>query len=190
MVTPFGRKRMDQLELGDQVLDLDSDGRCCRWTSIYAFSFVDDYTRILTRILISDKRVLLTPNHLVFRIGSRKFQDVQAGDIRVGDSMVLKNSTGRVTGVQSIFGRGAHSPFTRSGSLLVDDVWVSCFAGHWLSGRVGHDHIQKYFMAPLRFLATLIDKYGDEKISEFVLRPKAFHLWYVRLLKAMHSIVW
>jgi hypothetical protein len=188
--TPEGEKRMDQLRLGDRILDLKSDGQCCRWTSIYAFSFESDQKRIFVRLVIENKQILvLTPNHLIFRsIDQKNFEDIEASNLEIGDWIFLKNMTaGKVIEIQSIMAKGAYSPFTYSGTMLVDDVWISCFAGRYLDGKIGHEFIQRYVMAPLRFLANLCDLITkSSRIRDLILKPTNDHLWYIRLLKSMH----
>jgi len=188
VVTPFGQKRMDEIFLGDQVLDADA-----AWTSVIAFLHIDLKRRdVYTRVTIDEQHVLhLSPNHLIFRLTGEEAPEadaVQASELQIGDLLRLKNGTGHVSQLHSVLRQGAFSPLTYSGSMLVDNVWVSSYStlGFGSAGISSHN-FQHTVMAPLRGLAILIDQAGGfEMLREFILAPgpgKDSHglLWYVRL---------
>lgn len=80
--------------------------------------------------------ITLTPKHLISAQTSGDFEYIPAREVRIGD--VLKHhdmikgrlSYVRVDKVERVYlkGSGIYAPLTESGTLIVDNVHVSCFS--------------------------------------------------------------
>lgn len=163
-MTPSGLKLMEELRVGAQVLDRNSE-----WTTVYSFQYKDWRQHPYVEIHIGLSAVIrMSTNHLVFRQGQDgDVEDVEAGQLRIGDTVFLHQSQGTVTKMIMVMDRGAYSPMTYSGTLIVDGVWVSCHGagGHSLrdnrlSSFMTQTFMQNFFMASLRALAKAIDVSG------------------------------
>jgi len=189
MATPNGRKRMDELQLGDKVLDRNSE-----WTSVIAFLHKAAGRYVFVEVRVGEETLVrLSPQHLIFRLSSPRgdVEDVPAHKIKIGDTVQLKNGTGRVSDVRSVMADGIYAPLTTSGSMVVDDVWASCFPGHYLNGLVKHAFVQNYVMAPLRGLVNVVNMLGYDKLSQFMFGSgdeETGILWYGRLLMSLSSM--
>ena len=68
----------------------------------------------------------VTPDHLVY---SRENGYILAGNLRVGDSMVVNGNSGaRIEKISKVLKQGLYSPLTESGTLLVNSLFVTSYA--------------------------------------------------------------
>lgn len=143
------RRRMADLRLGDTVLSLDRSSGTMVYSEVIMFmdrnpSDKRRFLRISTR---GGKSVSLTPSHLVLRLlgNGTATEHVFAADVSEGDHLMVARSPGvfvrdTVTRVEPVWvdRGGVYAPLTRTGTLVVDDVLVSCYAvidsqtiAHW-----------------------------------------------------------
>lgn len=130
---------MADLRVGDYVLSLDRSSGRLVYSEVILFldrSPRDSrkFLRLKTR---GGKSVLLTPSHLVLRLGGEGLQTEQvfAAQVLVGDHLMVRDSADvfvrdTVISVEAqwVEQGGVYAPLTRTGTLLVDDVLVSCYA--------------------------------------------------------------
>ena len=122
-----GRKvRMDELQIGDEVLVRISQGRTPVYSEVYIFSHRD--RNVLTNFVAlstTNSQVLeVSPSHYVFVDGRL----TAARNVRVGD--ILEQRSGlvtRVTDVRTVLKRGLYNPQTMDGDIVVADVRVSTY---------------------------------------------------------------
>ena len=123
------------------------------------FFFSGRYYTIITE---SQTHVTLSKAHLIFRkepshgikqsLGARS---VYASELRPGDVIfLLCPKTGAVVSqgivaVSMAEKKGAYAPVTEEGTLLVDGVWVSCYAD------LGDHQLAHSLMSPLKSLYGL-----------------------------------
>lgn len=138
VVADGSRRRMADLEVGDHVLSLDRASGRLVYSEVILFldrSPRDSrkFLRLRTR---GGKSVLLTPSHLVLRLGEGlQTEQVFAAQVEVGDHVMVRDSADvfvrdTVVSVEAQWVQhgGVYAPLTRTGTLLVDDVLVSCYA--------------------------------------------------------------
>jgi len=144
------RIRMKDIKVGERVMTLTADGRPTysevtmmmdRQTNVT----VADYVRITTA---SRKTITLSMYHLIpiLRINSTQREFVFSKDVRAHEHQVLVYDEGGgaavkslVTSVENVRGRGAYAPLTMEGTVVVDDVFTSCYASfpsHFISHLV------------------------------------------------------
>ena len=115
------------------------------------------------RISLEDGRILsISSTHVMFIQRKNKFiKDVFAKDIYIGDMVYAVYNRNvelvRVMNITKTQMSGAYVPLTDTGTLIVDDVLVSCYTNtdHWLAHSV---------LAPFRWYPSLLFGNGlDEK---------------------------
>ncbi|KAE9418396.1 hypothetical protein Angca_004156 [Angiostrongylus cantonensis] len=150
VTTTTGRKRMDQLAVGDFYVLVPSTTNVLKYERVEMFYHREPETRTQFVVLITEsmKRLALTPLHLLpfgecesmkralanadgveqWLRASRFADKVSVGDcvMTVGDNG--KMFTERIIKVGRQISEGIYSPMTVTGSLLVDDVLSSCFS--------------------------------------------------------------
>lgn len=119
-------------------------------------------TRRFLRIsTASGKSVLLTPAHLVLRLtASLQTEQVFAAEITQGDHVMVRESAGVfvrdvVVHTEPVWlGEGVYAPLTRTGTVLVDDVLVSCYA------LIHSQTIAHYSFAPFRLYFNMQESFA------------------------------
>jgi len=131
---------MSKLQVGDKVLSSSSssEGGKPIYDTVYSFghyqpNVVGQYLKLSFEKKTQDNNIPpleITPDHLVFVPSSanKKNKAIPASQIKVGDQIIFigsnnnhnNNDAIRVTKIESTTSRGAYSPFTYSGQLVVN----------------------------------------------------------------------
>nr|XP_050033319.1 indian hedgehog protein-like [Dermacentor andersoni] len=172
--TPVGAKRLADVLLGDRVLALGVDGRTAVFSEVIAFmDRQPEAERVFYSVVTECGRHLtLTPGHLVFYVGPDQHEPMLptfAARIRPG-GFVLAQGSGNYTGagrrlyndartrdlrpvrvrdVRAVWLSGVYAPLTREGTVIVDGVAASCYAG------VQNQALAHWAFAPLRLWRSL-----------------------------------
>ena len=159
-------KTMRQLQIGDQVLSMRNDGQAV-FSPVMAFLHRESDENAATYFVkletVDGYTLRLTPDHLVFRNGSRGATGVFAFMIEPGDfvyttdaSLSDSNPQGdtltlsQVTSVSTAKEYGMYGPVTTEGTVIVDGVAASCYAG------VADQELAHWSFAPLRLMHRLM----------------------------------
>ena len=120
-----GETRIDQLQIGDAIQQLDGS-----YSTVYSFAHrapkqIVDYLQIYTT---STKKPLeISDEHMVHANGWL----VPAGHVKVGDSLMVRanneTTTAIVTKIGSVSLKGAYAPYTKSGNIVVNGVAASSY---------------------------------------------------------------
>lgn len=129
---------MFDLRVGDYVLSFDRGSKALVYSEVILFLDRNPadrrkFLRIATR---TGKTLVLTPSHLVLRLTDElNTEEVFAADLRQGDHLMVREYPtvfvrDSVASVQALWvdHGGVFAPLTRTGTLVVDDVLVSCYA--------------------------------------------------------------
>lgn len=129
---------MVDLRVGDYVLSFDRNSKKLVYSEVILFldrNPVDSrkFLRILTG---AGKSLVLTPSHLVLRFTEGlDTEEVFAADLRPGDHVMVREKPklfvrDTVLTVETLWvdHGGVFAPLTRTGTLIVDDILVSCYA--------------------------------------------------------------
>jgi hypothetical protein len=135
---------MDALRVGDRIATIDDATGQLIYLPILLFLDRSPTANIDTyrRITLSDRTSIhISADHLIYRFepyssNSLHFTDrfvaVRSRLIRVGDLLLVDDANSRhlafVVEVKIVHARGAFAPLTSSGTLIVDNVIVSCYA--------------------------------------------------------------
>ncbi|XP_053327055.1 indian hedgehog protein isoform X2 [Spea bombifrons] len=183
------------LRRGSKVLAMDSDGR----TTFSDFvTFLDKNSQVESLFQVIEtvdppRRLSLTPTHLIFvadnfTVPARQFQAVFAGSVRPGQYILVSGVLGllpaKVSSVRTQVDTGVFAPLTQQGTIVVDEVVVSCFA------LVQKQRLAQMVFWPLRVFYGLQGIWKSEsfqqagvhwysqalyRLGRFILREEEFH---------------
>lgn len=129
---------MGDLRLGDYVLSFDRASKKLVFSEVILFLDRNplDSRKFLRIKTDTGKSLVLTPSHLVLRLTEGlDTEEVFAADLRPGDHVMVRSNpklfvrdTILTMEVLWIDHGGVFAPLTRTGTLVVDDVLVSCYA--------------------------------------------------------------
>lgn len=192
-----GTVSMASLQLGDQVMIENG-----KFESIYSFGHVDKEGQYeFLKISTPTSDIELSKDHMVSLEGGRY---VPASLINVGDMLRLAGGElAECTGVQAVRNRGAHAPFTPSGTIVVNGIVASSFVAFQNSATlkigtldigVPYQYMAHAFEGPHRFYCFYVskctnEKYNAEGMSAWVVAPRAFYLWFLAQHQAVMLIL-
>ena len=134
---------MEELKVGEKVMAIDQNGRTVL-SEVTMFLHKNTNTTSEHHLKLSTengKTVTLTQLHLIWVATDEQYifaKDVQVGQlIAVYDACQDHLRRSRVTRIEELPKRGMYAPLTAVGTLLVNDVHVSCYAS-FQSHRVSH----------------------------------------------------
>ncbi|XP_029193422.2 desert hedgehog protein-like [Acropora millepora] len=149
---------MNKLEIGDLVKTYSNDGEIV-FSPVITFLDQDiDYKgHYYTISTACGFKITLSEAHLIFKITQApdaiKSDFAHSSLVRPGDHIAVHSRYGRfheqVTSVSVAERQGAFAPVTEEGTMLVDNVWVSCYAD-----IADHD-LAHTLMTPLKRLYSL-----------------------------------
>ncbi|KAG8331535.1 hypothetical protein J6590_039886 [Homalodisca vitripennis] len=169
------RRRMADLRVGDYVLSLDRGSGKMVFSEVILFldrNPLDSrkFLRIKTR---GGSSVLLTPSHLVLRLSESEgvaTEHVFAAEVAVGDHLLVAVGGGvyvrdTVVAVQAqwVHHGGVYAPLTRTGTIVVDDILVSCYA------LINSQTIAHLAFAPYRLYFNLRESF--ERVWTVLTKP-------------------
>ena len=176
-------KKMEDLMIGDEVLAVNEQGHLV-YTPIIAFldRAPSDTTKYIVIETENNHKLHLSFAHLMFTNDSSK--PVYASDIEPGKYIFTlgdqENSLqlSKVTHVDTTSAVGKYAPLTEEGTIFVDGVLASCYAG--VSGDQSDIHS---LFAPLRVLHNTFPRLSN---SDHQLGQEGIH-WYANTLMQMRS---
>jgi hypothetical protein len=138
MVTTIdhGKKSISNLRYGDMVKTLDTATNKVSYTKF--ITYLHKESHILSeffQVTTNQNKILKISNkHLIARLNNRKIEYLFAENLNLHDILVSCNNAEKLTyekiiriekNVEDI---GVYAPLTEAGTLLVDDILVSCYA--------------------------------------------------------------
>ena len=144
MTSSGARKEMKDVEIGDEILTVNSAGDF-EFSPVLLFLDRDpEETRKFVEITTeTGAKLTLTPTHLVYHSEfeaensieedvSSEFAAVYAEDVLVGDRVLVQSGgrlrPERVVSRAVVASSGVFAPLTSTGTLVVDSVVASCYA--------------------------------------------------------------
>jgi len=146
VTTPTGQKRMDEVRAGDEVLVMTSDSKPIyepiEWLYHRDPEAVADFVTVTTK---SQRTLQLSANHLIPFVpcsnNTLESMDVNsladsqsffARRLRVGNCLatVIDNRfiADQIVDIKRESKRGIYSPITSRGTIIVNDMYVSCYS--------------------------------------------------------------
>jgi len=145
---------MESLRIGDTVLTVEG-GKIVP-TKVLGFldKRINHKYDFIKLILDGEKSLHISQTHVMFIQGKDgTMKSILAKDAKLGDLVFVKHFTditlARIVDMTLEDKTGAYVPLTDAGTLLVDDVLVSCYTNskHWIS------HLA---LSPLRWFPSLL----------------------------------
>lgn len=159
--------KMKDVQVGDSVLTMNSFGMpvYSEVTMIMHRNkdvVVDDYLQITTS---GGEEITLSSYHLIFISTT---ESIFSKDVKLGQTIYTYNSQSNqfveatVSKIEKVTKTGAYAPLTNEGTIVVDDVYASCYAlfpSHRISHAVfsvwrGVYPLIKYFQSTSQMLST------------------------------------
>lgn len=138
--------RIDSLRLGDQVLAAGG-----KYSRVFMFSHSEDdgsFRPFVSLTTVSGRVLTLSPGHYVPVRNNRKFS--RADNVSIGDVLTISNGLfDIVTGMSRVRARGLYNPHTYAGTIVVDDMVVSCYTAE-IYPAAAHS-----LLSPLRMFSRL-----------------------------------
>ncbi|CAI9554005.1 unnamed protein product [Staurois parvus] len=184
-----GKIQVSALHPGMRVLAMDSYGRPT-YSDFVTFLDRDPRAENLFRVIktMEPPRTLsLTSTHLIFvadnfSTPAADYKAVFARHVRPGQYILVSGASGhlvpaKVTSLSMRREKGIYAPLTQHGTILVDDVIVSCFA------LVQKQKLAQLAFWPLRVLYNLGVMAGSEASQQV-----GFH-WYSQFLYQLGQMI-
>lgn len=186
---------MQDLEVGEEIASGFLDGVSLHFSKVIAFLHRDEQMKtIFVKLEIENGKVLLlTKTHLIFRYGSEatnktflnrnilfgNCEAIHAENVHIGDFVYTSSSKGnvslsKVSAITFVELNGVFAPLTEAGTIIVDDIYVSCYAivsNHDLAHAVFFpmrffDQIYSLYLESIfRYLFGYTSVFLDENIS-------------------------
>ncbi|VDO42282.1 unnamed protein product [Haemonchus placei] len=144
VTTPDGKKRMDQLKVGDFILTANQTAAYFTPVTLWIHREPDVVAKFVTIMTDYGKMLALTPRHLIFRNKCDEFYSdrvtelppnskaVYAEELVVGDCVFLLYRNGfrqqKLQDISITSRKGVFSPLTPNGRILVNDMLASCYS--------------------------------------------------------------
>ncbi|KAK9891733.1 hypothetical protein WA026_016530 [Henosepilachna vigintioctopunctata] len=149
-------KKMSELKIGERILSQNPSTLELTFSEVLLFLHYNPEERqqFLKITLKSSRTLFVTPKHLVI-MNSSVESAVFAEDLRVGDKLI-SNSKNRleedvIVNIDQIFLKGVYAPLTTSGTMVVNNILVSCYA------TVNSQSIAHWAYGPLRLIFNMKD---------------------------------
>ncbi|CAI5455271.1 unnamed protein product [Caenorhabditis angaria] len=144
LTTPTGKKRMDQIAVGDEILT--SNATTTFYTPIIMWMHREPEDRYKFHTVMTEygKMLALTAKHLIYRNEcDDSYSDyvktvpkhrniVYAENLKIGDCLVLlykgKWRQQRIKQITITERKGIFAPITGNGRIIVNDIVASCFS--------------------------------------------------------------
>ncbi|GFS68227.1 desert hedgehog protein B [Nephila pilipes] len=156
VMTRDGYKKMKDLKVGDKVASNLEVSGVLAFSKVIAFLHQDDnmdvtFVRLET---VNGNILFLTLRHLIFIRGDKNPKAIYAMFLKKGDLIYTSSVTDQImlaeiTNVSYLNMKGVYAPLTESGTIIVDGIWVSCYAE-----VTSHDLVHALFF-PVRFLHVI-----------------------------------
>lgn len=159
VMTDTGVKSMSELRVGDHVQVQGGS-----FETVYAFGA--HKTSLPESLMITiqtknGKNLSLSPSHWMFVEENSGMTPVKAMDVREGNVVYVEgNKKDRVTKIGTAVMKGLFNPMTASGTILVDGVLASVYAG-----KTHPDHLH-LFTAPARAVSSMLSISALRKTNE------------------------
>ena len=169
--TPDGQVRMDELQVGDAVLD--SDGA---FSPVYMFAHKDrkadsPYVELRTA---TNHTIQMSSTHYIEADGVM----MNAGDVRPSMTVTAGGEQSAVTSTKMITATGLYNPLTLSGTIVVNGVAASAHSEWFLDGLVPTSWLPivyqvHHLASPINFLSSNLRSTSDPSDSSDR-RPKSW----------------
>ncbi|KAK3705442.1 hypothetical protein QZH41_019898, partial [Actinostola sp. cb2023] len=150
--------KMTDLKIGDKVASMDNNGRIV-YSPVIMFFHRNPTLRATFQIISTQnhrQKLVITPKHFIYKLNKHTQRETvdYAKWTAVGDEVYVRNrvhpngpfTTQRVTDVTKVDMSGVFAPLTETGTIVVDDVVVSCYA------VFPNDAIAHWSMLPVRIV--------------------------------------
>lgn len=145
-------KKLSQLRVGEKVLAMDYAINELVYSEVIMFlDWNPNKKNVFLKIELESGRTLtVTRSHLVIRETLNSSEIVYAETLSTGNKLIVHSRNGdkfqdKVIKVTKVFRTGVYAPLTTTGTVIVNDIVVSCYA------VVNSHYLAHYVLMPFRF---------------------------------------
>ncbi|CCD69463.1 HintN domain-containing protein [Caenorhabditis elegans] len=171
MTTPSGKKRMDQVGIGDLVLT--GNLTATYYTPIITWMHREPENRYNFYTIMTEygKMLAVSAKHLIYRnLCDENYAEyvkylpkgrnvVYAEELKVGDCLVLlykgKFRQQRVMRISITERKGIYAPITKNGRIIVNDIVASVFSG------IKHTRLQSDYYSTIAYAQSWLWIFGE-----------------------------
>ncbi|CAO4385544.1 unnamed protein product [Caenorhabditis nigoni] len=171
MTTPTGKKRMDQVAIGDLVLT--GNLTATYYTPIISWMHREPENRYNFHTIMTEygKMLAVSAKHLIYRnLCDENYAEyvrylpkgrnvVFAEELKVGDCLVLlykgKYRQQRVMRISITERKGIFAPITENGRIIVNDIVASVYSG------IKHTRLQGQYYSTVAYIQSWLRLFGD-----------------------------
>ena len=140
VITRNGTKRMEWLQIGDEVMTEYGFEEIYFSSHNISSEFSSKYVEIVDEV---NRSITLTKDHFIRINGAYEY----AENVKIGDRLTNGNKVSRVfMGVQK---QGMHNPFTISGTIIVNNISASCHSSWFF------EHTLSWFKPPTKYIPKI-----------------------------------
>lgn len=177
--------KMKDLQIGDKVVSMDHNGKIV-YSPVIMFFHRSPKLHASFRLIKTEnnQNMAITPSHFIYKLNKHTQRDVvdYAKSLTTGDKIYVRNpldpngplKTERVIEINDEDMFGAYAPLTETGTIIVDDVLVSCYA------LFPSDTVSHWSMLPVRLMARFYPRFFETN--------EEMH-WYPRSLLKLYNMV-
>lgn len=172
VTTPNGKKRMDQIDIGDYVLTASLEKTYFTPITLWIHREPEKVQEFLTIMTEYGKTLRMTARHFMYRnkcgnsyqqyikILPHDAEAIFAEDLKVGDCVVVmyrgKFRQQKIESITKNIRTGIYSPLTNNGRIIVNDMLASCYS------EIQQNTLQTtFFWAYDRLRNKLVKFFGD-----------------------------
>lgn len=164
------KKTLSELGIGEKILSHDPRTNQLTFSEVILFLDYDPSQKreFLNIKLNSGRTLTVTPTHLVPRKQINHIETLFAEKIRIGDILLVSDSNNGVSEdsvveIRGIIRTGVYAPLTEVGTVVINDIIVSCFA------TVDSQEIADWAFFPMRLVWNV--KQGFKRIWRVLSKP-------------------
>lgn len=190
------KKKLFDLQIGEKVLSRDPKTNKLVFSEVILFLDYDPSQKrqFLSIELSSGRTLTLTPTHLVLLRHAKNVRTVFAENIKIGDVLLVSDANNNiiedsVVEINGVIRTGVYAPLTEIGTVIVNDVIVSCYA------TVDSQSLADWAFLPLRLVwnversfarlwKMLSNSNSNSSVTTSRTIPVGVH-WYARFLYTM-----
>ncbi|KAF2893409.1 hypothetical protein ILUMI_12764 [Ignelater luminosus] len=177
--TSIGKRKMSELQIGERVLAVETSTNRLVYSEVLMFLDWDPLQRrdFLKFDLASGKTITLTATHLLVTRNRNISEIVFAKTLTIGNSVIVYNTDGNqfedtIVKVTRVIRTGVFAPLTSTGTIIVNDVLVSCYA------IVNSHSLAHWVFAPVRLISSTRDNLS--RIWDLLIYP--FKEWSINAI--------
>eukprot|EP00828_Plagiopyla_frontata_P004548 TRINITY_DN11665_c0_g1_i4.p1 TRINITY_DN11665_c0_g1~~TRINITY_DN11665_c0_g1_i4.p1 ORF type:complete len:339 (+),score=34.54 TRINITY_DN11665_c0_g1_i4:144-1019(+) len=180
--------RMDQLEYNTKIMTVDYEsGEFIEDEVIGFLHKIQNGTQEFLRIeLANNAGIDISQKHLIFgrKYGNSEPEYYFADNLEIGDDIFLQNDWEPILSIQKFNLTGIYAPLTTTGTILVNNILVSCYAN--LENQLASQLAFVPYKYLIKFMQLILNENEQKIVAEYDV--DGIH-WYANLLMKLSRVM-